>query len=85
MTGTHSPNTNEIFIQDYFKLSNYQVYFFALGSAVFNDHDVCHTWQCPDCDEVAEVGPIWYQDNGTPMCVECDQDMDYQFTEIKNG
>ena len=50
-----------------------------------DDHDVCHTWRCPDCDAEAEVGPVWYQDNGTPMCVECDQDMDYQFTEIKNN
>ena len=32
-----------------------------------------------------EVGPVWYQDNGTPVCIECDQDMDYQYTEIKSN
>ena len=37
------------------------------------------------CNAEAEVGPVWYQDNGTPVCIECDQDMDYQFTEIKNN
>ena len=48
-----------------------------------DDHDICHTWQCSICNAEAEVGPVWYQDNGTPVCIECDQDMDYQFTEIK--
>ena len=50
-----------------------------------DDHNINHHWQCPDCDAVADLAPDWYQDNGTPMCVECDQDMDYQYTELYNA
>ena len=36
-----------------------------------NDHDICHTWQCPICNAEAEVGPVWYQDNGSRLqCFE---------------
>lgn len=47
------------------------------------DHQVNHVWHCPECGEVADIAPGWYQDNGTPTCVECDQDMLYEFTEVK--
>ena len=49
------------------------------------DHDINHHWQCCICNASADVGPDWYQDNGTPVCIECDQDMDYQYTEVHNG
>ncbi len=48
------------------------------------DDRVSHHWQCPDCNADADIAPGWYQDNGTPMCAECEQNMDYQHTEIKN-
>ena len=46
------------------------------------DHNVNMFWQCCICNASADVGPDWYQDNGTPVCMECDQDMDYVKTEI---
>ena len=45
------------------------------------DYEVIHHWKCLDCDEETRVYPDWYQDNGTPVCAECDRDMDYQYTE----
>ena len=50
-----------------------------------SDVDVNHTWQCSICLAEADVGPEWYECNGTPVCIECDQDMEYQYTEIKNN
>lgn len=48
-----------------------------------SDEKVRTIWECPDCKDKAYVEPDWFQDNGTPMCGECDNDMDYLFTEIK--
>ena len=39
-------------------------------------------YECSECGEEAEVLTSWHQDNGTPMCPECDVDMDYTRTEI---
>ena len=50
-----------------------------------SDYDVNHHWQCSICNAEADVAPGWYESNGTPVCIECDQDMDYQYTEIKNA
>jgi|SaaInlV_125m_DNA_1040241.scaffolds.fasta_scaffold181205_1 hypothetical protein len=52
-----------------------------------SDYNINHHWECPDpeCNEVADVAPGWYGCNGTPMCVECDQDMSYKYTEMKDG
>ena len=50
-----------------------------------SDVDVNHNWQCSICLAEADVGPEWYECNGTPVCIECDQDMKYQYTEIKNN
>jgi len=35
-----------------------------------------------DNEEETEINPSWYQNNGTPVCPECDCDMDYSRTEI---
>jgi hypothetical protein len=35
---------------------------------------ILNIWKC-DCGEEATVTPDWYECNGTPMCVECDDDM----------
>ena len=49
------------------------------------DHKVINIWKCPEegCDETAEITPDWYEENGTPICCECDVDMEYDHTEIE--
>ena len=50
-----------------------------------SDDDICHTWQCPECFSVVNVGPSFYADSGTPLCSECDGDpidMLYLYTEV---
>jgi len=41
------------------------------------NQDVCHIWKCEDCKTKVILKPDWYQDNGTPVCCECDRDMYY--------
>lgn len=49
---------------------------------VRND-DVKCVWESKcDCNEIAIVTPDWYEDNGTPICPECGEDMTYSHTEI---
>lgn len=45
---------------------------------------VRHIWRCDECGAVSTNTPDWYELNGTPVCVECDIDMDYQRTETKH-
>jgi transcription elongation factor Elf1 len=47
------------------------------------DNCVRHLWQCPHCGKGAMVNPSDYEDIGTPMCADCDRDMEYLYTEIK--
>jgi transcription elongation factor Elf1 len=49
-----------------------------------DDSKVVNVWVCPDCNAEASVNPDYYQDNGTPVCGECDLDMDYSHTEIND-
>ena len=46
------------------------------------DDDVRNVWVCPECKDTCEISPDWYQDNGTPMCCECDDDMEYSHTIV---
>lgn len=50
-----------------------------------NDDDIRSIWECPDCDNYACVGPEEYADIGTPVCSDCECDMEYSHTEINNG
>lgn len=50
---------------------------------IIKDARIVHEWRCPGCKATAQVGPAWYQDNGTPMCTDCDEDMEYLRTRIK--
>lgn len=43
---------------------------------------VQHRWQCPRCDNLAEVTGSDYQTVGTPVCADCNQGMDYSDTYI---
>ena len=53
------------------------------GYATVKDVDIQCVWECSECQEKAVVAPDWYQENGTPMCPECGDDMDYIRTEIR--
>ena len=50
--------------------------------AKIGDNNVRHHWKCPDCDAEHAFTPDCYQDIGTPMCAECEQNMDYEYTEV---
>ena len=47
------------------------------------DCRVRHIWKCPECGEEATVGPDFYAEAGTPVCGECDTDMEYLRTEVR--
>ena len=49
------------------------------------DNEIVCVWYCECCDDVIEVNPDFYQDNGTPVCMECDEDMLYSHTEVDCG
>ncbi len=59
------------------------------------DSRVVCVWHCTDDEcresglygspEMAIVNPDWYQDNGTPVCGNCDRDMAYSHTEVDCG
>jgi len=50
------------------------------------DNKVSNVWKCmaDDCNNEAKtiIHPDWYQLNGTPMCSECNTEMDYEKTLI---
>lgn len=52
------------------------------------DNDVRHIWKHirdNDCISIGivSVHPDWYEENGTPVCVICGQDLEYSHTEIR--
>ncbi|NCO61000.1 MAG: hypothetical protein COZ70_02510 [Deltaproteobacteria bacterium CG_4_8_14_3_um_filter_51_11] len=46
-----------------------------------DDKKIRHVWRCPECGKTAIIGPDFYGDNGTPVCMECSDDMEYCRTE----
>ena len=52
---------------------------------IVDDTKVRHVWRCADCGAEVNISPWWYQDNGTPVCVDCNEDMVYLSTEYNNG
>lgn len=49
------------------------------------DTQVKCVWESAcDCGETAIVTPDWYEDNGTPICPECGEDMTYSHTEVED-
>ena len=50
---------------------------------VIDDTKLRHVWRCADCGVQSEVEPWWYQNNGTPVCDDCGDDMAYLSTEMK--
>ena len=47
-----------------------------------SDDRVNNIWVCPDCKVVTRVKPYFYEQAGTPVCTQCDTDMEYHYTEI---
>ena len=47
------------------------------------DKHVRSLWTCSECADEVWIGPSWYQQNGTPMCIHCDVDMEYTRTEVR--
>ena len=50
-----------------------------------DDTNIRHVWRCAECEDEVNIEPWYYQQNGTPMCKDCDQDMAYLSTEMKNA
>lgn len=50
-----------------------------------DDTKVRHVWRCAKCEDEVNVTPWEYQDIGTPMCADCDEDMYYLKTEMNHG
>lgn len=42
-----------------------------------------HRWICTDCGQTEYVPPWYYSEVGTPICRDCDTDMEYMHTEIE--
>ena len=50
------------------------------------DNEASHKWVCKECYSEAIVDVWWYAGNGTPMCGECDIDMEpFEFEEEKES
>jgi len=52
---------------------------------VIDDTKIRHVWRCAECGEESAVVPWDYMNIGTPYCADCDEDMEYLSTEMKNG
>ena len=52
---------------------------------VICDTNIRSYWKCPECNEGVVVYLNEYQDIGTPICSDCDCDMEYIYTEVKLG
>ena len=51
---------------------------------IIPDANIDHHWECKVHPEsVAIVSPDWYEDNGTPICEFCGDDMIYKHTKVK--
>ena len=52
---------------------------------VIDDTKIRHVWRCAECNEQIDIQPWWYQDNGTPVCETCGDDMKYLCTESNHA
>lgn len=52
---------------------------------VIEDTNIRHVWRCAECEDEVNVLPWDYADIGTPYCSDCEKDMQYLSTEMKNG
>ena len=52
---------------------------------VIDDTKIRHVWRCEECEDEVNIVPWDYQNIGTPVCADCDDDMIYSHTEINNA
>jgi len=52
---------------------------------VIDDTKIRHVWRCVACEDEVNVVPWDYQNIGTPVCADCDEDMQYLSTEMKDA
>ena len=52
---------------------------------MLDDEKIWCVWQCASCEEKSYVKPWDCQNIGTPVCSECDEEMEYIRTEIAEG
>lgn len=50
-----------------------------------DDTRIRHVWRCAECGDEINIPAWYYQDNGTPVCHDCDEDMKYLSTEMRNA
>jgi hypothetical protein len=55
------------------------------GWGIVSDSDILHQWKCDLCEIVLDVPPYYYQDSGSPLCPQCDDNMEYDFTIIRDA
>ncbi len=48
-----------------------------------DDTSVKNVWCCERCEIEISVDPGFYQENGNPMCSDCDDEMVYLHTMIR--
>ncbi len=51
--------------------------------SVIKDDCIFHVWKCNECVTKVEVTPDFYEENGTPVCSDCGNDMMYSHTEVE--
>ena len=52
---------------------------------VIDDTKIRHVWRCVECEDEINIPPWYYTESGTPVCHDCDEDMQYLSTEMKDG
>ena len=51
-----------------------------INKTLLPDERIEASWVCEDCEVAVFVGPGSYEDVGTPVCTDCDEDMTYTGT-----
>ena len=52
---------------------------------LIDDTKIRHVWRCAECEDEVNVVPWDYMNIGTPVCADCDEDMQYLCTEHNNA
>jgi len=52
---------------------------------IIDDTKIRHVWRCAECGDEVNVVPWDYMNIGTPYCADCDEDMQYLSTEMKDA
>ena len=50
---------------------------------IIEEKRVRHRWECAKCNKVEYVPPWYYSEMGTPVCKDCDEDMEYVHTDLE--